>query len=172
MVKPKKQKKFQKNSKKFSNKMDYSQLSSKQLTQICKERQIKYAAKMRKQEKIEILSQNDQDPSKIIHSEAKKRTTDYTNNYRDNEEQREKARECSRRWRKNNPEKAREYWLQWMAHIENEKIQQEKELAESWRENNPEKDKQYWEKWIEQIEKEIQREPTNYWEKNLGKIMG
>ena len=107
------------------------------LKQICKERKIKYAKKMRKQEMIEILTQNDQDPSKIIHSTAKERITDYTNNYRDNEEQRKKARECSRRWRKNNPEKAREYWIKWMEHIENEKIQQEKELAQSWRKNNP-----------------------------------
>ena len=105
--------------------MDYSQLSSKQLTQICKERKIKYASHMRKQEKIEILTQNDQDPSKILHSAVQKRITDYTNNYRDNEEQRQKARECSKRWRKNNPEKAREYWFQWMTHIENEKIQRD-----------------------------------------------
>ena len=36
-----------------------------------------------------------------------------------------------------------------MAHIENEKIQQEKELAETWRQNNPEKVKEYWEKFRE-----------------------
>ena len=116
-----------------------------QLKQICKERKIIYASKMRKQEMIEILTQNDQDPSRKVHTEVETRMKIY----RENPERRKKARECSKIWRKNNPEKAREYWFQWMEHIKNEKIQQEKELAERWRENNPEKVKEYWEKFRE-----------------------
>ena len=65
--------------------MNYSKMKLTELKQICKERKIIYASKMRKQEMIEILTQNDQDPSKIIHSAAQKRITDYMNNYRDNE---------------------------------------------------------------------------------------
>ena len=61
---------------------------------------------MTKQEMIEVLKQNDQDKSINVYSPARKRITDY----RDNEEKNEKARECSKRWRKNNPEKARENW--------------------------------------------------------------
>ena len=89
-------------------------MHSKELTQICKERKIKYAIQMRKQGMVEILSQNDEDSSKTVHPAAQKRITDRMNKYRDNEEQREKARECSRRWRKNNPDKAREYWIKWV----------------------------------------------------------
>ena len=94
--------------------MDYTTMKGKELTQICKERKIKYATKMSKQEMIEVLKQNDEDNSINVHLSARKRITDYTNKYRDNEERREKARECSKRWRKNNPEKAREYWIKLM----------------------------------------------------------
>ena len=106
--------------------MDYQKQNCKELQQICKERKIIYSSKMRKQEMIEILTQNDQDPTKNVHFEVQTRMAIFRNN----PEQREKARECSRRWRQNNPEKAKEYWNKWMEHIENEKEQKEKELAE------------------------------------------
>ena len=89
-------------------------MKCKNLNQICKERKIKYAASMSKQEMIEVLQLNDQDNTVKIHLSARKRITDFMNKYRDNEEQREKARECTKRWRKNNPEKAREYWVKLM----------------------------------------------------------
>ena len=43
--------------KKDYSKMDYSPITSKELTQICKERKIQYAMNIRKQEMSEILSQ-------------------------------------------------------------------------------------------------------------------
>ena len=90
--------------------MDYTTMKCKNLTKICKERKIKYSTKMRKQEMIEVLRWNDEDSSVDINLSAR----DRINKYRDNEEKREKARECAKRWRKNNPEKAREYWIKLM----------------------------------------------------------
>ena len=63
---------------------------------------------MRKQEMVEVLRWNDQNNIVDVHPVAQSRITNYISEYRDNEEQREKARECSKRWRKNNPEKARD----------------------------------------------------------------
>ena len=42
-------------------------MKCKNLTKICKERKIKYATKMRKQEMIEVLKQNDEDNSINVH---------------------------------------------------------------------------------------------------------
>ena len=68
---------------------------------------------MSKQEMIEVLKWNDEDKSIDVHPDAQKRVAEYQNKYRDNPDQREKARECSRRWRINNPEKASEHLLKW-----------------------------------------------------------
>ena len=88
-------------------------LTHKDLQNICKERNIKYVTNMTKQEMIEVIKWNDEDSSVNVHPVVQKRETENKNKYRDNPEQREKARECSRKWRINNPEKAREYWLKW-----------------------------------------------------------
>ena len=79
--------------------MNYSKMKLTELKQICKERKIIYASKMRKQEMIEILTQNDQDPSRKVHTEVETRMAIY----RENPERRQKAKECSKSWRKNNP---------------------------------------------------------------------
>ena len=97
--------------------MDYTTMKCKKLNQICKERKIKYATKMRKQEMIEVLQWNDEDNLVNVHPSARKRITDFMNKYRDNEEKREKARECTKRWRKNNPENSQEYWEKLMTEI-------------------------------------------------------
>ena len=57
---------------------------------------------------VSILSQNDQDPSKLVRPEVYNRMAIY----RDNPERRKKARECSARWRQNNPEKTLQNWKQ------------------------------------------------------------
>ena len=100
--------------------MDEITITRKELSQICKERNIKYHSKMSKQEMIEVLKWNDEDKSIDVHPKVEKRITDYQNNYRDDEEKRERARECSRRWRRNNPEKAREYFFKWQESLNNE----------------------------------------------------
>ena len=66
---------------------------------------------MNKKKMFEVLEMNDNDNNIIL--VHKKRITEYTNKYRDNEEQREKARECSRRWRENNPDRVIEYQKLW-----------------------------------------------------------
>ena len=58
---------------------------------------------------FEVLEMNNNYNNVIVHPGAQKRITEYTNKYRDNEEQREKARECSRRWRENNPDRVIAY---------------------------------------------------------------
>ena len=84
----------------------------KDLLKLCKERNIKYATRMTKQEMIEVLKWNDEDKSISCHPNVRRRVLDYTNKYRENNpKQREKARECSRRWRINNPEKVKEHFL-------------------------------------------------------------
>ena len=85
----------------------------KDLIKICKERNIKYATRMTKQEMIEVLKWNDEDPSVNVHPNARNRITTYQKKFRDNPEQREKAKECSRKWRINNPEKARGHLIKW-----------------------------------------------------------
>ena len=90
----------------------------KDLMKICKERKIKYAAIMTKQEMIEVLRMNDEDSSVNVHPDAQKRVTQQQQNkYRDNPKLREKARECTRRWRINNPEKAKEHLIKWQERI-------------------------------------------------------
>ena len=86
----------------------------KDLIKLCKERNIKYATRMAKQEMIEVLKLNDQDKSIDCHPNVRRRVLDYTKKYRENNpEQREKAKECSRKWRINNPEKAIEHLKKW-----------------------------------------------------------
>ncbi|KAJ7380670.1 hypothetical protein OS493_001167 [Desmophyllum pertusum] len=128
--------------------MDYTTLKCKNLTKICKERKIKYATKMRKQEMIEILKWNDENNTVKIHFLARKRILDYMNKYRNNESVREKARECSKRWRINNPEKARENWIKFNTEynlfpLENDSktyLSTEEEPVQA----NPEKAREYW----------------------------
>ena len=82
--------------------------SRKVLLKLCKERKIKYAETMNKKEMIEVLRWNDEDKSITYHSDTQRKVLDYRNNYNDNPEQREKARECSRRWRINNPKQEKQ----------------------------------------------------------------
>ena len=85
----------------------------KDLMKMCKNLNIKYSNYMSKQEMIDVLTWNNEDSNINVHPDVQKRVTERQNKYRDNPERREKARECARRWRINNPEKAREYWLRW-----------------------------------------------------------
>ena len=83
----------------------------KDLIKLCKERNIKYPTRMSRQEMIEVLKWNDEDKSILCHPNSRRRVLEYTKGYRDkNPEQREKAKECSRHWRINNPEKVKEYF--------------------------------------------------------------
>ena len=97
----------------FIKKSQLPTCKRKDLVKICKERRIKYATCMRKQEMIEVLRWNDEDSSVNVHPDAQKRVAEQQNKYRDNPEQREKARECAKRWRINNPENVKEYFAKW-----------------------------------------------------------
>ena len=90
----------------------------KDLIKLCKERNIKYPTRMSRQEMIEVLKWNDEDKSILCHPNSRRRVLEYTKGYRDkNPEQREKAKECSRRWRINNPEKVKEYFSKWQESV-------------------------------------------------------
>ena len=58
---------------------------------------------MNKKEMIEVLRWNDEDKSITYHPDTRRKALDYRSIYNVQPEQREKARECSRRWRINNP---------------------------------------------------------------------
>ena len=79
----------------------------KDLLKICKERKIKYATCMTKQQMIEVLKWNDEDQSVNVHPDVQKRELERIND----PDKREKARECTRRWRWNNcPKEVLERW--------------------------------------------------------------
>ena len=93
-------------------------MKRKELIDICKERSICYATNMTKQQMVDVLTMNDENPSIKAHPTVRAAITSYQNKYRDSDEAREKARECSKRWRKNNPEKGLEYWLKWQTQLQ------------------------------------------------------
>ena len=53
----------------------------KDLTKICKERKIKYVTCMTKQQMIDILKWNDEDPSVTVHPDTEKRVIEYKKKY-------------------------------------------------------------------------------------------
>ena len=63
---------------------------------------------------IQILTQNNQDPTNIVHPEVHTHMAIF----RDNPVRRQKARECSARWRQNNPEKTEEHWIKFNEYYE------------------------------------------------------
>ena len=81
----------------------------KDLMKICKERKIKYARCMTKQQMIEVLKWNDEDQSVNIHPDVQKKVLERIND----PDKREKARERTRRWQMNNPEKTIEHLKKW-----------------------------------------------------------
>ena len=112
-------------------------MNQKELIKLCKERKIKYATKMSKQEMNEVLKWNNQDKSIDCHPNVRRRVLKQYKEYRDNNpEQREKAKECSRKWRINNPEKAIEHLKKWQESLTLQaklnSQEQEEDLIDLW----------------------------------------
>ena len=106
-----------------NTKCKYSNATCYNLAKLCKERGIKYATSMKKKELIEVLKWNDEDYRCNVHPDVQERMTKYQFKYReDHPEQREKARECTRRWELNNPERVEEYFSKWRERLRQENL--------------------------------------------------
>ena len=137
-------------------------MNCKQLKRLCIERKVFYATNLRKKEIINLLITYDEHNPNIDYS---------------NKEFNELKQICRERKIFHDENLEKEEVIELMRKNDKDilkiqhKIQQDRE-HEMNGQKKPQKDVEYCYKWFEKIEKEIEREPTNYWQKNLERIIG
>ena len=93
----------------------YDNLSCKALTNLCKERGMKYITKMNKTQMISILKQNDVDPNIIVNQEVQSKAQRYIEQCREKPEYREKERHYKRIYDIINKDKVEAYHKEYRA---------------------------------------------------------